>query len=119
MHCVLSRTRVLAVSLSLAIGAMMPLMVAAYDWPTFRGVSQYQGDNDQETALTTANVGGLHPLFQVTLPAVADGVPVFLGGVATPTGTHDMLFVTTRAGQIVAMDAHDGTQLWQRAYGPG
>ncbi len=119
MHRAPPRAHLLAIILTLAAMSLMPRTVAAYDWPTFRGSSPYQGDNDQETALTATNVGGLRPLFQATLPAVADGVPVFLGGVATPTGTHDMLFVTTRAGQIVALDAHDGTQHWQQAYGPG
>jgi outer membrane protein assembly factor BamB len=119
MHRVPPRARLLAIILTLAVMSLMPLTVAAYDWPTFSGASRYQGDNDRETVLTTANVGGLHPLFQVTLPAIADGVPVFLGGVETPTGPRDLLFVTTRTGQIVALDAHDGTQLWQQEYGPG
>ncbi len=119
MHRLSRRAALLAIIVTLAVTMLIPLAVAAYDWPTFRGPSQYQGDNDQETVLTTANVGGLHRLFQATLPAVADGVPVLLGGVATPTGTKDLAFVTTRAGQIVALDAHDGTIVWQQAYGPG
>lgn len=119
MHPIPLRRRFIPLLLAFVVLAAFPLAARAYDWPTFGGGTMYQGDNDRETALTTANVGGLHRLFQVTLPAVADGVPVFLGGVATPMGTKDLLFVTTRAGQIVALDAHDGTQVWQRAYGPG
>lgn len=121
MQRILPRVRPLAIAiiLVLALATLMPLGAAAYDWPTFSGVSRYVGNNDQETILTPANVGGLHRLFQAPLPAIADGVPVMLGGVATPAGTKDLLFVTTRAGQIVALDAHDGTQIWQHAYGPG
>lgn len=96
-----------------------PLAVRAYDWPSFRGASQYQGDDTDETILTAANVGGLHRLFHVSLPAVADGVPAFLEAVPTPTGTRDLLFLTTRAGDILALDARDGTTLWQHTNGPG
>ncbi|MDQ6833892.1 MAG: PQQ-binding-like beta-propeller repeat protein, partial [Chloroflexota bacterium] len=119
MHRILPHVRPLAIILALAVATLMPLGTAAYDWPAFSGVSRYVGVNDQEMVLMPANVGGLHRLFQVTLPAIADGVPVMLSGVTTPAGTKDLLFVTTRAGQIVALDAHDGTQIWQHAYGPG
>jgi outer membrane protein assembly factor BamB len=80
---------------------------------------QYQGNDINETMLTAANVATLHRLFQAPLPAVADGVPVLLGGVITPTGMRDLAFVTSRAGQIVALDAHDGTIIWERENGPG
>ena len=69
MHRLSRRAALLAIILTLAVTMLMPLAVAAYDWPTFSGVSQYQGDNDQETVLTTANVGGLHP----SLPGDAAG----------------------------------------------
>ena len=101
------------------VAATIPFSAAAYDWPAFGGAMHYPNNDDQETTLTATNVSALHRLFQVTLSAVADGAPVALGGVNTPMGTRDLLFVTTRAGQIIALDAHDGTTIWQHQYGPG
>lgn len=111
--------RLIPLMLACILITAAPTAAGAYDWTTFRGGSQYQGGNTDETILTTANVSGLHRRFQVPLPAIADGVPVFLEGVATSGGTHDLLFVTTRAGDILALDAHDGATIWRHANGPG
>jgi hypothetical protein len=111
--------RLTACSLALVLVVALPLSAGADDWPTFGGGVQYQGNDANETTLAAANASGLHRLFQVALPAVADGVPILLGGVATPNGTKDLAFVTTRVGQIVALDAHDGAIVWQRENGPG
>jgi outer membrane protein assembly factor BamB len=119
MYRCLPRLRSLSLLLACLLVSAPPLTVRAYDWPSFRGTSQYQGDNTDETTLTAANVAGLHRLFHVGLPAIADGVPVFLQAVSTLTGTRDLLFLTTRAGDILALDAHDGTTLWQHTNGPG
>src|ERR1043166_6943134 len=103
-----------AFALSLATGS-----VRAYDWLQFGGDPQHSGNNSAETALTPANVGALVQKYQVTLLATADGTPVFLEGATTPSGVKDLLFVTTRDGRIVALDAQNGAQLWSRQYGPG
>ncbi len=84
------------------------------------GYDQQHSLNDTlETTITTANVANLHAAFKITLPSVADGTPVYLGGVSTPSGTHDLLFVTTLAGHIVALDAHTGAQIWMQQYPAG
>ncbi len=100
--------------------ASQPLTVRAsgYDWLQFDGNAQHSGNNTMETMITPANVGTLTRLFQVTLPAVADGPPAYLSGVATANGTQDLLFLTTKDGQILARDAHTGAQLWSHQYGP-
>ncbi len=101
--------------------ASQPLTARAsgYDWPQFDGNAQHSGNNTMETAITPANVHTLTRLFQVSLPAVADGPPAYLSGVATANGTQDLLFLTTKDGQILARDAHSGVQLWNHQYGPG
>src|SRR5438552_3081998 len=91
----------------------------AYDWLQFGGNAQHSGRNTAETALTPNNVGGLVQKYQVTLSATADGAPVFLEAVTTPMGTKDLLFVTTRDGRIIALDAQTGSQVWAQQYGPG
>ena len=83
-----------------------------YDWLQFNGDPQHSGDNRQESNLTASNVASLGQVFQATLPAVADGAPAYLRNVSTSTGIHDMLFLTTKAGDILALDAHSGNQIW-------
>ncbi len=100
--------------------ASQPLTARAsgYDWPQFDGNAQHSGNNTMETMITPANVGTLTRLFQVALPATADGPPAYLSGVVTANGTQDLLFLTTKDGQILARDAHTGAQLWGHQNGP-
>jgi hypothetical protein len=90
----------------------------AYDWLQFNGDVQHSGNNTLETRLTPANVAGLQQLFQINLPAIADGAPAYLHGVQTAQGTKDLLFVTTKNGYIAALDAATGARLWAQQYGP-
>jgi hypothetical protein len=90
-----------------------------YDWLQFNFNAQHSGNNIQETVIAPGNVNNLQRLFQVSLPAVADGAPAYLSAVNTPTGIKDLLFVTTKAGHIVALDAHTGAQVWVHQYPAG
>lgn len=94
-------------------------LVSAYDWPQFNGTAQHTGNNPQETILTAANVHGLQRLFQATLPAIADGAPAVLQSVSTAGGVVDLVFVTTKDGQILARNARTGAPVWGRSHGPG
>ncbi len=96
-----------------------PSTLTTYDWLQFGFDSKHSGNDTQETAITPGNVGALHLLFQITLPNIADGAPVFLSGVTTNSGVRDLVFVTTKDGRIVALDAHTGAQIWSHQYGPG
>jgi hypothetical protein len=111
-------TRRLAVALSpLAVLAASPAL--AYDWLQYNGNAQHSGNNTLETTIGRSNVAQLAQKFQVTLPAIADGAPVFLEGVATAGGVKDLIFVTTRGGDIQARDAKSGALVWGMAFGPG
>ena len=57
---------------------------APYDWPQMNGNPQHSGNNTSETVLGPSNVATLQFLYQVSLPAAADGAPVALAGVSTP-----------------------------------
>jgi hypothetical protein len=110
-------TSVLVGSLLAPGGATSPFATAvyataSYDWLQFDGDAQHSGNNTQEALLSASNVVTLSLAFQVTLPAVADGAPAYLSGVSTRNGTQDLLFVTTKAGDLLALDAHSGSQLW-------
>lgn len=92
---------------------------ASYDWPQFDLNAEHSGNDTLESSITPANVGGLHPLFQARLPATADGAPVLLHGVSMGTGSQDLLFVTTTASDVAALDAHTGALLWSQSYPAG
>jgi hypothetical protein len=103
--------------------ALLALLFAArgecYDWLQFNGGPAHAGNNVLETTLDRTSVAALALKFQVTLPAAADGAPVLLQSVATSSGVHDLLFVTTRAGHVVALDAQTGATIWSRQYAAG
>jgi outer membrane protein assembly factor BamB len=95
----------------LALGAA-DARAAPYDWPQFNGDARHSGNNTRETALSAANVGRLQQLFQVTFPEVADGAPVVLASVQAGGAVRDLLFVNTKQGRLVALDAHTGATIW-------
>ena len=90
-----------------------------YDWPQFGFDAQHSGNNTRETGISAANVASLTVLFKQPLPGTADGAPVYLAGVATASGTRDLVFVTTMDGHIAALDARSGATIWSKAHGPG
>jgi hypothetical protein len=90
-----------------------------YDWPQFDGNPQHSGNNVQESTITAGNAQNLQRLFRVSLPSVADGAPAYLSNVSTTMGTKDLVYVTTKDGRIIALDAHSGSQIWEQQYGPG
>ena len=89
---------------------------ATYDWPQMNGDPQHSGNNTMETVLGPGNVASLQLLFQVALPSAADGAPVALSAVVTPSGTRDLLFSTTKSGTLVAVDAATGAQVWSQPH---
>jgi hypothetical protein len=83
-----------------------------YNWLQFGGDSRHGNNNTLETTITPQNVNQLTKLFQVSLPSAIEGAPVVLTNVSTPSGVHDVAYVTTRGGNIIAMDAYSGATLW-------
>lgn len=93
--------------------------LATYDWLQFGFDQQHSGDNTLETKITPANAAQLRKLFQVALPSPADGAPVFLHSVQTTNGYRNLLFLTTRDGNLLALDAGTGKVIWSKQHGPG
>ncbi len=102
-------------------GAALALLSTGclYNWTQFGGGAGHSGSNTAESTLTIANVATLHRVWQATLPATADGAPAYLGGVSSATGTRNLAFVTTRGGDIVAVDTATGATVWTKTFGPG
>ncbi|TAM52008.1 MAG: hypothetical protein EPN53_06280, partial [Acidobacteria bacterium] len=106
---------------AMCVSVLAGLSVSAADWPQFNFDPQHSGSNPQEWAITPANVATLHLAYPaVALPAIADGAPAFLEGVTTPGGVKDLLFLTTKDGRVLALDAVTGATVWARqpATGP-
>ncbi len=90
---------------TLSHSSYLPLMFGSpslYDWLQFNGDARHSGSNTLESTFSPANVGQLHVLFQIALPAAVDSAPVYLSRVATAGGTRALVFVTTRAGDVLA-----------------
>lgn len=84
-------------------------------WAQFDNGSSRSGVNARETVLTPANVSSLKRLWQTSLPnARSNGSPVEIPSVTTSSGIKDILFVTTQAGSLFALDAATGATLWRR-----
>ena len=93
-----------------------------YDWAEFdeSGWSgMHSGSNTLESSISRANVGSLGLLFAVSLPDVADGAAAYLHSVPTPRGVKNLVFLTTRDGHILALNADNGATVWRHQYGPG
>jgi hypothetical protein len=113
------RLRACSLAALATIAAAVPPAAAA-NWPEFNIDGRHNGNNQEEIIINGGNVSTLHTLYSVTLPSIADGAPAFQSGVHTGSGTVDMLFLTTKDGHILALNAATGGTLWshQPATGP-
>ena len=91
-----------------------PLSSLAADWLQFGYDQAHSGNNPLEATLTAGNVANLTKLYEVPLDAVVDSAPVLLGSVAVADGSVNLLFVETRAGELVALDADSGDTVWSQ-----
>ncbi|MDR3556485.1 MAG: hypothetical protein P4L55_17150 [Syntrophobacteraceae bacterium] len=89
-----------------------PTTAFSYNWPQFNGDPSHSGNNTREKTIGANNVGGLKMLFKVRLPAVTDGAPVYVASVKTSRGPRDLVYVTTKEGHLVALDAKTGAGVW-------
>ena len=64
------------------------------------------------TGINTGNVGSLTRR-QVSLDGTVDASAIYLRGVAVKGSKHDVFFVTTSYGKTIAIDADQGTILWE------
>jgi len=99
---------------------LRPRSPVRFVWRQLGFDASHSGVNPSERTITPSSVAGLRVRFRTRLPAVADGAPAFLSAVETAAGVRDLLFVTTKEGHLVAVDAASGQILWTRqpASGP-
>ncbi len=90
-----------------------------YDWLQFDFNPQHNGNDTKERKITRQNVGKLHQLFKVSLFSIADGAPTYLSNVKTRFGIINMIFITTKDGHIIGLNAANGKTIWSHQYGTG
>jgi PQQ-like domain len=99
--------------------AVLVLGLSAYDWPQFGFNSLHSSNNTQESVINASNVSSLQRFLHVSLPSTADGAPAFLSNVVTISGTMSLVFVTTKAGHIMALDWRTGATVWSHQNNAG
>ncbi|MGE5167987.1 MAG: hypothetical protein ACM3KT_05155, partial [Deltaproteobacteria bacterium] len=103
------RVNLVSQSVVLAAGTMLGTAPAsAADWLQFGFDPAHSGNNLLETTLSQSATGefaltALFPIYNVTLPDIADGAPAYLSGVATASGSRDLLFLETKDGHVLAL----------------
>jgi hypothetical protein len=112
MNILLAGFNTLVVMVLMALTTLGP--VCSYNWLQFGGNAQHTGSNLNETLINASNVSHLRRIFQVNLASSIDGPVVYLSGVATLSGIRDVVYGTTWAGGILALDAHTGAQVWAK-----
>ncbi len=92
---------------------------AATQWGQFGGGATHAQTLARGPFLAQTAAARLSRAFSATLPGEVDGAPVYQAGVATSSGTRDLLFGTTTGGTTVAVDARTGAVVWSATVGPG
>src|SRR5262245_38796117 len=86
------------------------------NWTQFGYDATGTRHNPAETQIKADNVARLHMIWRSKLPDVADSTPAFLHALRFPDGNvRDVLYLTTKSGSLVALDADSGAMLWRRS----
>jgi outer membrane protein assembly factor BamB len=85
---------------------------ASGDWPQFGWDLVSSSAPTYTTGITAANIDKLTRR-QVTLDGTVDSAAIYLRGVTVKGSKHDVFFVTTTYGKTIAVDAAQGTILWE------
>jgi hypothetical protein len=102
---------------------LMPILIAglaaalpayATDWPQFGHDATHSGNNSAESVITAANVSSLTALYAApaTLAAAVDSAPVYKSGVMVAGTPRNLLFLLSKNGRVMAIDAADGSSVW-------
>lgn len=85
----------------------------ATDWLQFGYDPTHSGFNSAEPGYSTP---GNTLLYKYALPTAADSAPIYLGNVAVGSATKNVLFVVTKNGTLLALDADAKTLsvLWSK-----
>ena len=85
---------------------------AAGDWTQFGWDVASSGASTDPTGITPANAASLQR-HQVALDGTVDAAAIYLHGIEVKGAPHDVFFVTTTYGKTIAIDADQGSVLWE------
>ena len=84
----------------------------SHDWTHFGWDASRSNVSLDETGIAAANVATMKRQ-QVAIDGTVDASPIYLHGVQVNGSSRDVFFVTTDYGKTIAIDANDGSILWQ------
>lgn len=117
----MKRVRLLAPAAALAASvlAASAAPAAAGDWPRFGGDAQLTNDvpGAQAVHFTLARASALQVRWSSHLDGPIIASPLYAEGVTVGGGSVDVVYAVTQAGSVYAVNAVDGTVLWQRQLG--
>lgn len=104
-----------------AVFLLVVLVPVRADWLTFGHDPQRSGWASEETKLTPDSAKDLElkwsvPLANAPLALNSLTAPVVARNVATPSGTKTLVYVAGSSNHLFAVDASDGTLVWQRTF---
>ncbi len=98
--------------LSAFAGARSMAQSPAGDWTQFGWDVAASSAPTEPTGITASNVATLQRR-QVTLDGTVDASAIYLRAVKVKGSQHDVFFVTTTYGKTIAIDADQGSVLWE------
>ncbi|MGI8557216.1 MAG: PQQ-binding-like beta-propeller repeat protein [Solirubrobacteraceae bacterium] len=84
----------------------------AADWPQFGFNAQRSNASPAPTGIDASSVGSLRRL-RIAVPGTVDSSPIYLHRVSVAGGVRDVFVATSSYGRTFAIDAIDGSVLWQ------
>jgi outer membrane protein assembly factor BamB len=82
------------------------------DWTQFGGDQASSSSSNSVAGITVANVASLSR-HQIHLDGTVDASVIYLRGVNVMGAEHDVFFMTTTYGKTIAVDANQGSVLWE------
>jgi outer membrane protein assembly factor BamB len=84
------------------------------DWATFGFDTSRSDDNPVETTIGPGNAGQLQQLWSTKLGGALYHQPMLAANVTVGTGTEEVVYQGSEDGLITALNAADGSIIWQR-----
>ena len=93
-------------------GTAPPVAANGHDWIRFNVDEGRSGVFTSPTGITADSIASMKRQ-QVALDGTVDAAPIYLHDVTVGGAQHDVFFVTTTYGKTIAIDANNGSILWE------
>jgi len=93
-------------------GTTPPVVADGHDWIRFNVDEGRSGVFPSPVGIVADSLASMRRQ-QVSLDGTVDASPIYLHGVTVNGAAHDVFFVTTTYGKTIAIDANDGSILWE------